>query len=95
MSTHANPPRAVLAATGLFTPPSSIDNEELVESFNAWVDAWNAAHADAITSGEIEAKAHSSAAFIEKASGIRARFVMDKAGVLDVERMAPRLAPRL
>ncbi|MCB9596195.1 MAG: beta-ketoacyl-ACP synthase III [Sandaracinaceae bacterium] len=94
MSTHANPPRAVLAATGLFTPPSSIDNEELVESFNAWVDAWNAAHADAITSGEIEAKAHSSAAFIEKASGIRARFVMDKAGVLDVERMAPRLAPR-
>ena len=85
---------AVLASTGLFTPTQSISNEELVESFNAWVDLWNDEHAKAIASGEVEAKAHSSAEFIEKASGIRSRFVMDKAGILDVQRMAPRLPQR-
>ncbi|MEO0324933.1 MAG: beta-ketoacyl-ACP synthase III [Myxococcota bacterium] len=87
-------PAAVLASTGLFTPPESISNEELVESFNAWVERYNAEHADAIEAGEREAKAPSSAPFIEKASGIEARFVMDKAGILDVERMRPRLRRR-
>jgi len=85
---------AVLASTGLYTPPHAISNDELVESFNAWVDLWNEEHADAIAAGDIEAKAHSSAEFIEKASGIRSRFVMDKAGILDVQRMAPRLPRR-
>lgn len=86
--------RPVLAATGLFTPPHAISNDELVASYNAWVDRWNAAHAEAIAAGEIEPKAHSSSAFIEKASGIRSRFVLDKEGVLDVDRMAPRLPRR-
>jgi beta-ketodecanoyl-[acyl-carrier-protein] synthase len=36
----------------------------------------------------------SSSEFIEKASGIKARYVVDKAGVLDIERMAPRIAAR-
>lgn len=88
------PRRPVLAATGLFTPPNAISNDELVESYNAWVDTWNEAHAEAIAAGTLEAKAHSSSAFIEKASGIRSRFVMDKDGVLDVGRMAPRLPRR-
>jgi beta-ketodecanoyl-[acyl-carrier-protein] synthase len=87
-------PNAVIASTGLFTPPHSISNEELVASFNAWVDRYNQEHADAIAAGTVEAKAHSSAEFIEKASGIKSRFVMDKEGVLDVERMAPRLPKR-
>ncbi|MGE0792198.1 MAG: beta-ketoacyl-ACP synthase III [Sandaracinaceae bacterium] len=94
MTSSASPRRAVLASTGLFTPPHAISNEELVESFNAWVDGWNEAHAAEIASGELEAKARSSAEFIEKASGITSRFVMDKDGILDVERMAPRLARR-
>jgi len=84
----------VLAATGLFTPPNAISNDELVESFNAWVDAWNASHAAEIEAGTLEPKAHSSSAFIEKASGIRSRFVMDKEGILDIERMVPRLPHR-
>lgn len=86
--------RAVLASTGLYTPPHAISNDELVASFNAWVERWNDEHADAIRAGELEAKAGSSAEFIEKASGIRSRFVMDKEGILDVERMAPRLPRR-
>jgi len=37
---------------------------------------------------------HSSVEFIEKASGIRQRYVIDKTGVLDPARMKPRFEPR-
>ena len=86
--------KAVIAATGLFTPEQSISNDELVAAYNTWVDQWNAANATAIEAGEIEPKSHSSSAFIEKASGIKSRFVMDKEGILDPSRMAPRLPAR-
>ena len=84
----------VISGTGLYTPPQSISNEELVTSFNTWVHQYNSAHAEAIGRGEMSAMAESSAAFIEKASGIRSRFVMDKAGILDPQRMRPRLPER-
>ncbi|WP_374275477.1 beta-ketoacyl-ACP synthase III [Brevundimonas sp.] len=87
-------PASVIAATGLFTPEQSISNAELVEAYNAWAEAENARNADAIAAGEVDALTPSSAEFIEKASGIKRRFVMDKAGVLDPQRMAPRLEPR-
>ena len=74
---------AVIAATGLFTPEQSVSNAELVDSYNTWADGWNARHAAQIEAGELEAKSHSSPEFIEKASGIKSRFVMDKAGVID------------
>ena len=80
--------RPVISATGLFTPPESITNEELVASFNAFVDRHNAANPDA------EPLAHSSVEFIEKASGIKARHVMSKAPILDPEIMCPRLPER-
>jgi len=86
--------KAVIAATGLYTPEQSISNDELVLAYNTWVDQWNAANADAIDAGEVEPKSHSSSAFIEKASGIKSRFVMDKEGILDPSRMAPRLPAR-
>ncbi len=86
--------KAVISATGLFTPEQSISNEELVSAYNAWAEGWNAANAEAIAAGEIEAKTPSSEAFIEKASGIKARYVMDKSGVLDPERMLPNLPAR-
>ena len=37
--------KAVIAATGLFTPPYSISNIELVETFNTYVANFNAEHA--------------------------------------------------
>ncbi|MFT4874448.1 beta-ketoacyl-ACP synthase III [Congregibacter sp.] len=83
-----------LTATGLYTPPNSISNEELVESYNQYVDLHNAEHADAIVAGEIPALSHSSAEFIEKASGIRSRYVVDKDGVLDPHRMTPHISER-
>lgn len=86
--------KAVISATGLFTPEQSVSNEELVGAYNAWAERWNAANAEAIAAGEIEAKTPSSEAFIEKASGIKSRFVMDKTGIIDPERMLPHLAAR-
>ena len=78
-----------ITGTGLYIPPYSISNEELVDSFNQYVDNYNAKHADAIEAGTVTALEHSSAAFIEKVSGIKSRYVMDKDGILDPEIMAP------
>ena len=85
---------AVITGSGLFTPAESISNEELVASFNAWIDLYNADNSEAIAAGELEAKAHSSAEFIEKASGIKSRYVINKAGILDPERMVPKIPER-
>jgi beta-ketodecanoyl-[acyl-carrier-protein] synthase len=87
-------PQAVITATGLYRPPHIVTNAELVQAFNAYADLQNAAHAEAIASGERAPLAHSSVEFIEKASGIRQRYVIEKAGVLDPVRMCPRLAER-
>ncbi|QTF91520.1 beta-ketoacyl-ACP synthase III [Halomonas sp. BM-2019] len=81
----------VITGTGLFTPENTIDNDALVASFNAWVDAENARRAEA---GIEEHLAHSSSDFIVKASGIHSRHVLDAEGVLDPERMRPRLRER-
>ena len=86
--------RVAISGAGLFTPAESVSNEELVESFNAWVDLYNAENAEAIAAGELEAKGYSNVEFIEKASGIKSRFVMNKSGIIDPERMVPRLRPR-
>ena len=86
--------RPVISSTGLFTPAESITNQELVESFNRFVDLQNAANAEAIEAGEVEPLHHSSVEFIEKASGIKSRHVMAKAPVLDPGIMAPRWPER-
>jgi beta-ketodecanoyl-[acyl-carrier-protein] synthase len=85
---------AVIAATGLYTPPHAISNEELVESFNAYVGKFNRDHADAIAAGEIAALQPSSPEFVQKASGIKSRFVMNKTGILDPAIMRPVLPER-
>ncbi|WP_236451534.1 beta-ketoacyl-ACP synthase III [Stutzerimonas stutzeri] len=84
----------VISGTGLYTPASSISNDELVESFNTYVHRFNSENAAAIEAGEVQPLAESSSAFIEKASGIKSRYVTDKAGILDPERMVPRIPER-
>jgi beta-ketodecanoyl-[acyl-carrier-protein] synthase len=84
----------VISGTGLYQPPHIITNAELVASFNAYVEKFNAEHAAQIEAGTVVALAPSSVEFIEKASGIKQRYVMDKEGVLDVNRMYPRLQER-
>nr|WP_312970745.1 beta-ketoacyl-ACP synthase III [Pseudomonas sp.] len=84
----------VISGTGLYTPANSISNDELVASFNAYVQQFNADNAEAIERGEIEALSESNSAFIEKASGIKSRFVIDKQGILDPQRMVPLIPER-
>tara|TARA_B110000902_G_scaffold180740_1_gene204720 strand:+ start:2382 stop:3506 length:1125 start_codon:yes stop_codon:yes gene_type:complete len=84
----------VISGTGLWTPPYSVSNEELVEAYNAHADQFNAENAASIVSGEVEAKAHSSAGFIEKASGIKSRYAYVKDGILDINRLKPNIPER-
>ncbi len=84
----------VISGTGVYTPPHSISNDELVLSFNRYVQQWNTDHAADIAAGRMEPLAESSAEFIVKASGIQSRYVVDKVGVLDPAIMAPRLPER-
>lgn len=84
----------VISGTGLFTPRESISNSELVSAFNRWADLYNRENAEAIERGDRIAQTYSSVEFIEKASGIRSRYVVDKAGILDPERMTPSIPER-
>lgn len=83
-----------ITGTGLYTPPHSISNEELVTSFNAYVDRFNQRNAAAIANGSVPPLEYSSVEFVLKASGIEARYVVEKQGVLDPEIMAPRIPER-
>ena len=84
----------VISGTGLYKPPHVITNAELVEAFNAYAALQNEKNVDAIARGEVEPMVTSSVEFIEKASGIKQRYVIDKKGVLDPERMRPHFEPR-
>lgn len=86
--------QVVISGTGLYTPSQSISNDELVSAFNTYVDEFNAEHADEIAAGSVIELAQSSSAFIEKASGIKSRFVINKDGIIDPKRMTPFIAER-
>lgn len=83
-----------ITGAGVWTPPHRITNEELVASYNAYAEASNEANSAAIEAGERDALPLSSAAFIEKASGIKARYAYVKDGILDLDRMCPRIEKR-
>ena len=84
----------VIGGAGLWKPEHRIGNDELVASYNAWAERFNAEHAAAIGRGEVEPKPLSSAEFIEKASGIKSRYAYVKDGILEVDRMRPRIPRR-
>ncbi|HUV18770.1 MAG TPA: beta-ketoacyl-ACP synthase III [Ilumatobacteraceae bacterium] len=87
-------PSVSITGTGLFTPPESVSNAELVASLTEAVLKWNAEHAEEIAVGEVAERAVPDEEFIVKASGIERRYVMEKSGVLDPARMRPRLETR-
>ena len=86
--------RVAISSTGLFTPSEVITNEELVAAYNAYAQQENTLHAAEIAAGTRAALTESSVEFIEKASGIKRRYVLEKSGVLDPNRMRPKFAPR-
>lgn len=85
----------VISGSGLFIPPHTISNDELIEAYNAYVEKFNADNAAAIEAGDVDALPSSSSEFVEKASGIKSRYVMYKEGMLDPEHMAPIFKPAL
>ena len=87
-------PQPAIAATGLYVPPNSISNAELVGAFNTYVERFNAENAAAIAASQIAPLLPSSVEFIEKASGIKSRYVMDKTGMLDPAVMRPIIPER-
>ncbi len=86
--------RVAISSTGIFVPPETITNEELVLAYNRYAALENVRNAQAIAAGTQVALTDSSVEFIEKASGIQSRYVLEKQGVLDPERMRPRFTPR-
>ncbi len=82
--------RVCVGGIGVEIPEASISNEELVESFNAWVDTENPKREAA----GLPPLAKSDAGFIEHASGIQRRHVYERDGILDPTRMAPNIPAR-
>ncbi len=71
-----------ISGTGLYTPPFTLTNEELVDSFNSYIEQHNKQNKD----NQLQ---YSNAEFIYKASGIKSRYVMEKSGILDINIMRP------
>ncbi len=86
--------RVQISGTGLFTPAESISNAELVDSYNRFVDEYNSEHKKDIENRSIHPLEKSSVEFIEKASGVKSRFVQNKSGILDTSFMRPNLRER-
>jgi len=82
--------RTCLSGIGVEIPSSAISNEQLVASFNAWVDKENERRVR--EGGEPLPK--SDCDFIVHASGVKERHVLVADGVLDPDRMAPRIPAR-
>jgi beta-ketodecanoyl-[acyl-carrier-protein] synthase len=85
---------ALITGSGLYTPPESISNDELVAAFNEYVRRWNHQHAADIAAGRAQPLAESSSEFIVKASGIESRHVVDRRGILDPDVMRPQIRRR-
>ncbi|MEL6670992.1 MAG: beta-ketoacyl-ACP synthase III [Bacteroidota bacterium] len=86
--------KVLISGTGLWKPEGVLTNEELVDCYNAYANRFNSENAEAISAGMLQAKPQSSAAFIQKASGIRQRYIYQKKGVLDLDRMRPDIPKR-
>ena len=92
------PPRmttgTAISGHGVWHPDNILSNDELVIAFNEFVRRENTKHADEIAAGKREPLKESSSEFIVKASGIKKRYVQDKTGLLDPERMCPNIPDR-
>jgi beta-ketodecanoyl-[acyl-carrier-protein] synthase len=79
---------------GVWHPATILTNEELCAAFNEFARRDNAKNAEAITAGTRQAIKESTPDFVLKASGIARRYVEDKTGLIDPERMCPNIPDR-
>ncbi len=82
--------RVIIRGIGAEIPEPVISNDDLVTSFNSWVDTENVRRA---ATGEPLLQ-KSDSAFIEHASGVKTRHVIEREGILDPTRMVPRIPAR-
>jgi beta-ketodecanoyl-[acyl-carrier-protein] synthase len=83
-----------ITGSGISVPEFTISNEELCTAFNQYARNFNKENAAAIEAGEVEEIRESTADFIEKASGIKQRYVVNKSGILYPELMRPDIPQR-
>ena len=83
-----------ITGSGVSVPKFIITNEELCTSFNQYVRLFNAENAAAIEAGDITELRESTPDFIEKASGIKQRYVVNKSGIMDPTIMRPVVEQR-
>ncbi|MDB9907006.1 beta-ketoacyl-ACP synthase III [Gammaproteobacteria bacterium] len=81
-----------ISGTGHWKASHLTTNEEIVASFNDYVRLYNIEHEEAILAGSKAALGPSSVEFIEKASGIKTRYLIDKKNSLDTNVMRPILS---
>ena len=86
--------KVVISGSGVWHPPNILTNEELVGAYNAYSEQFNADNRAAIDSDEIAEMQLSSPEFVEKASGIKQRYIYKKEGVVDISRMRPYIEER-
>ena len=94
MSTSRLRTGTAITGSGVWHPENVLENAELCVAFNEFVRRENVKNAAAIEAGTMQPLKESSPEFIEKASGIKRRYVIDKTGVLDPERMCPNVPSR-
>lgn len=80
----------MMSGIGTVIPEASITNEELVASYNAWVEDENPGR----KRQGLEPLQKSDSEFIVYASGVKKRHVIDREGILDPKRMSPRFKAR-
>jgi beta-ketodecanoyl-[acyl-carrier-protein] synthase len=83
-----------ISGHGVWHPDTILYNDELVVAFNEYVRRENLKYADEIAAGKREPLKDSGSEWIVKASGIKTRWVEDKTGLLDPERMCPNIPDR-
>lgn len=84
----------IISGSGVYHPPESISNEELVSSYNKFANLFNRQNAEAIKDHHVRPVELSTAEYIEKVSGIKSRYVIEKAGILNPEVMHPIIEER-
>ena len=91
---HRATTQTFITGFGVWHPPSVLGNVELCEAFNEYVRRDNAKHAEEIEATTHVALRESSPEFIVRSSGIEQRYVHDKTGLVDPERMWPNIPDR-
>ena len=80
-----------ISGTGYWKADEVVTNDEIVASYNSYVERFNKDNNEAIEAGTVEPLGPSSVEFIEKASGIKTRYLIDKKNCLDINVMKPIL----